>query len=75
MRFYFNLGDVHGVIPDEEGIDFPNLDAARAEARTSIQDLLADDIRRGSTTSRRHIEIADEHGATLDHVALAVTVS
>lgn len=75
MRFFLHIGDADSIIVDEEGFDFPDLDAARDEARTSIQDLLADDIRRGKATARRHINITDEHGAALDHVALAVTVS
>ncbi len=75
MRFYLHLGDAESIIPDEEGLDFPDLATARKEARTSIQDLLADDIRRGKATARRHINITDEHGAALDHIALSVTVS
>jgi hypothetical protein len=75
VRYYLHIGNDHEKIPDEEGFDFPDLDTASSYARTSIQDLLAEDVRRGRTTACRHIDITDENGTALDRVALAVTVS
>jgi hypothetical protein len=75
MRYYLHLDHPEGVAIDEEGCEFSDLEAARAEARASIQEMLGDHIARGKLTSRMHIDITDERGATLDRVALAITVS
>jgi hypothetical protein len=75
MRYHFNIRDAAGLIRDEEGDDFANLEAARAEARASVQDLVADDLRCGSPVPERHIEIADERGVVLDNVRVAVTAN
>lgn len=38
-RFFFNIRNGHGLLPDDEGRDFANLDAAQNEALASIADL------------------------------------
>jgi hypothetical protein len=75
VRYYLHIGSSSGVILDEEGGDYSDLEAARAEARASVRDLVADDLRSGKATAARHIEITDEHGAALDRVGLTVTMS
>jgi hypothetical protein len=39
MRGYFHLVNGHGFIPDETGIDVPNLEMAQHQALKAIQDL------------------------------------
>jgi hypothetical protein len=73
MRYHLNIRDAAELIRDEEGGDFATLEAARAEARASVQDLVADDLRCGRPIPERRIEIADERGVVLASVALAVT--
>jgi hypothetical protein len=75
MRYHFHIRDTEGLIPDEEGSELANLDAARAEARASAHDLVANDLRSGRTTPERQIEIADARGAVLDFVRVAVIVN
>jgi hypothetical protein len=75
MRYHFNIRDSAGIILDEEGGDFADLEAARCEARASVQDLVADDLRCGKRVPERRIEIADANGVVLDSVGLAVTAS
>jgi hypothetical protein len=75
MRYHFNIRDVAGLIRDEEGGDFANLEAARAEAHASVQDLVTDDLRCGRPAPERHIEIADERCVVLDSVSVAVTTN
>jgi hypothetical protein len=75
MRYHFNIRDTAGLIRDEEGDDFASLEAACAEARASVRDLLADDLRCGKPAPERRIEIADERGVVLDSVRVAVTAN
>jgi hypothetical protein len=75
MRYHFHIRDAEGLIPDEEGSELANLEAARAEARASAQDLVANDLRSGWATPERRIEIADERGAVLDFVRIAVILN
>jgi hypothetical protein len=73
MRYYLNIGSPAGIVLDEEGGDYSDLEAARAEARASVRELVADDLRAGRSVATRHIEITDEHGAALDRIGLTVT--
>lgn len=75
MRYFFHVVRPAGIVLDEEGSDCLDLEAARAEASASVRELLADDLRAGRLVEGRHIEIADEHGTTLDRVGLTVAVS
>jgi hypothetical protein len=75
MRYHFHIRDAEGLIADEEGSELASLDAARAEARASAQDLVANDLRGGQTIPERRIEIVDESGAVLDFVRVAVIVN
>ncbi|MEP7241165.1 MAG: hypothetical protein ABI697_09805 [Devosia sp.] len=67
-RFFFHIRDGEGTIEDEEGGDFADLDAARAEARQSARDILADQIREGGELDGQIVVIADEAGLVLDEV-------
>ena len=71
MRYHFHIRDAEGLIPDEEGSELASLEAARAEARASAQDLVANDLRGGRTTPQRRIEIADARGTVLDFIRIA----
>lgn len=63
-RYYFHLhNDLEAL--DEEGREFPDLEAARAEAIRGARDLLAEDVRRGAMTLSHWIEVQDEGGTRL----------
>jgi hypothetical protein len=46
-RYYRHIRQDNGFIEDPEGIELPDLDAARAEALDGIRDLLAEAVKSG----------------------------
>jgi hypothetical protein len=75
MRCHFNIRDTVGLIPDDEGSEFADLNAARVEARASARDLAVDDLRCGEPVRPWRIEIADDAGMVLDCVQVTVTLN
>jgi hypothetical protein len=75
MRYHFNIRDAAGLIPDDEGSEFADLNAARAEARASARDLAVDDLRCGVPVHPWRIEIADDDGMVLDSIHVTVTLN
>ncbi len=69
-RFYFHIVDGRGLVPDEEGSELANLDAARAEAKQSALELVFKAMRSG-IIEHRSLEIADEEGRILETKILA----
>jgi Domain of unknown function (DUF6894) len=67
-RFYFHLRAGDELISDDEGLDLPNLSAARREALLCARELLAEAIRSGKHTVPDVLVIADEEGRALDTV-------
>jgi hypothetical protein len=68
-RYFFHilqLGD--DSIPDDEGAEFEDYEAAKHEALESVRDLAVDAIKRGSRLSGLAIEITDERGKVLDTI-------
>lgn len=60
-RFYFHLFD-RAVVFDHEGVELPDVAAAREVAVQSARDVLAAEmINNGTITLRHRIEIEDEH--------------
>lgn len=59
-RYYFHLYS-HDRIPDEEGVDLPDLAAARMEAVLSARELMAADVARGRLQLDQRIEVTDEN--------------
>jgi hypothetical protein len=68
MRYFFNVRDAVGMIPDEEGSDLSGIMAARLEAVDSARDFAMDDLRCGNPVQARSIEITDQDGAILETV-------
>jgi hypothetical protein len=75
MRYHFHVREAAGLIPDDEGAEFADLKAARAEACASACDLAADDLRCGQPVDQWRIEIADDQGIVLDRVRITVTLN
>jgi hypothetical protein len=60
-RYFFNIRDGYDLDEDEEGIELPDIDAARAEAQATVEELrdqLADAV-------NIELEIVDESGRRL----------
>jgi hypothetical protein len=73
-RFHLNIFNGDGAAPDEEGQDFPDLPAARAEAIRGIRSLLAAELAEGRIELGGRIEIADRGGRVLQTVAFAEAI-
>jgi hypothetical protein len=60
-RYFFNIRDGYDLDEDEEGIELPNIEAARAEALATVEEL------RDQLTDAGNIEleITDEEGRRL----------
>ena len=65
-HFYFHIRAGAVCIPDEEGMDFRDATAARAELRASAVDLAMAAIRAGGGVDARSVEMEDEDGNVLD---------
>lgn len=68
-RFFFDLFDKHGLVRDEEGMDFPSMDEAVAEARRTLAGMVKDALLQGEE-SPIEIRIRDGQGP----VVLSVTM-
>jgi hypothetical protein len=75
MRYYFNIRDMIGMIPDEEGSDLSGMAAAHLEAVASARDFAMDDLRCGQPVQARSIEITNEDGIILETVAVGDIVA
>lgn len=58
-RFYFNVRDGRDFDEDEEGVELPDLEAARAEAFATVEEL-RDEL--GPDAARIELEITDDTG-------------
>ena len=65
QHYHLNLyNDV--VVPDEEGIELPDLPAAKARAIEAVRALIADSVIEGRLIKLHHrVEIADDGGKVL----------
>jgi hypothetical protein len=63
--FFLHVYNRTGCSRDEEGLDLPDLDAARAEAAAGIRSILADEVARGTIDFNGRIDIADAAGTVI----------
>jgi hypothetical protein len=70
-RFFFHARDGDQRLDDPEGVDLPDLDAARAEAAVGAREIAAGRIRQGQMLDGQSLEICDEAGRTLATIPLA----
>jgi hypothetical protein len=47
MRYFFHLRGPWGSVPDDTGVEVSGLEAAEAEARRAIQEILSEDANAG----------------------------
>ncbi len=73
-RFYFHLQAGDQIVPDDEGVDLPNLSAAQREAILAARELLAEAIKSGRPEVPEAFVIADEAGRPLGIVPLAAVL-
>jgi hypothetical protein len=65
-RYHFHIRDGQSFIPDEEGMEFEDLECAKAEARESCKELAIQRVRNSLTIDGLSMEIVDESGTVLD---------
>jgi len=63
-RYYFHLRDGEHT-EDEEGLDLPDIEAARNVALEAARDIVCADIKHGWLNLDYRIVVADEDGATV----------
>ena len=73
-RYYFHLyNDV--VSMDEEGVDLPDPEAARANGIREAREMMVEMVGEGRINFSHRIDIADESGAVIDSVTFAQAVA
>lgn len=60
-RFFLSLRDGE-FLPDDEGQEFADLDAARDTALRGAREIMAEDVKRGVLSLNDSVEITDENG-------------
>ena len=65
-RFFLNLYNAVGFVPDEEGIVVDSVDKARDVALVSIRSLICEDVSEGRVDLRGRIEVMDGSGTCVD---------
>jgi len=73
-RFYFHLQAGDQIVPDDEGVDLPDLSAAQREAILAARELFAEAITSGRPEVPEAFVIADEAGRPLGIVPLAAVL-
>ncbi|MBB3447122.1 MULTISPECIES: hypothetical protein [unclassified Rhizobium] len=69
MKFFFHLRDVDSYEEDHEGIEFPSVAQAVAEARRSAREMVAELVLHDDVVDGRSLEIAGDDGSVLATVA------
>jgi hypothetical protein len=69
-RYFFHLRNGRNLIEDEEGLEFPDLDAACKEADASAREMLAEAIKMGHDDAPDAIVVCDAEGEKLYEVTL-----
>jgi hypothetical protein len=64
-RYYFNVHNSIGLVEDEEGADFADLDAARAAALKGAREIIAGDAAEGLVDLRGRLDVIDETGVVV----------
>ena len=73
-HYYFHLRHGSQLTIDDEGQDFPDDDAARAEAAKSVHEILAEEIRSKHDDVPEAMVVADEDGREVASVPFADAV-
>ena len=61
-RFFMHLRDGTDEMLDAEGVELPDLEAARSKVLAAARDVLAGDVRQGLIDLRYRIDAEDEAG-------------
>jgi hypothetical protein len=67
-RYFFHIRHGWDLVPDEEGMEFPDLNRARVEGYASARDLAAADPCAVHDLTGYAVEVADEEGTMLSRI-------
>lgn len=73
-HFYFHVFNGTGETHDDEGVDLPDLDAARARALSGIRSILRDELSRGLLDFGGMIRVTDAEGELFFEVPFDMAV-
>ncbi|HEX8484472.1 DUF6894 family protein [Sphingomonas sp.] len=63
-RYFLNIYD-DLIVLDEEGVELPNLEAARLQALHGARDLMVEQVRHGYIVLSHWIDVVDESGTVV----------
>lgn len=72
-RYFFNVYD-DVVTIDEEGLELPNIEAARLVALAGARDLMMEQVKHGYLALSHWIDVVDEQGAVIYHLTFSEAV-
>lgn len=73
-RYFFNLyNDITAI--DEDGVEFPNLEAAREHGLSETRNMVAESAKAGHIDLNHRIDIADESRAVVATIRFADAVA
>jgi hypothetical protein len=72
LYFFHLYNDI--ISMDEEGTDFPDLDAAHANGIKEAREMMLDTVAEGRINFSHRIDIADASGAVVDSVMFSEAV-
>ena len=72
-RFYFDSREGAKFVPDEEGLEFPDLDAAEREAAEAAAEIGRDRLPRGDSRDVT-VEVRNEHGQRVLTVRVSIEI-
>lgn len=67
-RYFFDFRDGSGLVADEEGIEFPNLEAVQNEAARALTELARDELRKADGSGSPYhimVEVRDDDGPVM----------
>jgi hypothetical protein len=73
--YYFHIRKADTIVNDEQGVDLPDLAAAREEARQALREMVAGHVSAGEKVRILAIEICDDRRNDLATVTLASAIS
>ena len=74
-RYYFDFADEKGLLVDDEGMDFQNLEAVQDEAARCLADMTWDAARnfKGRSVQQMAVKVRDDEG-TVWHARLSFEI-
>jgi hypothetical protein len=69
-KYFFHIRDGWDVIPDEEGMEFSNLNLAEVEGYASARDLAAAAMDDGHNCAAYAVEVADGDGNVMSRIKI-----